>query len=78
MSIPTTIIKTDDKVGHWRVLRVVHRRALCQCRCGVTHEVSVDVLASGESTSCGCSPLSKPKNKNNVRPFAVPDWRPQR
>ena len=33
-------ITTDAKVGHWRVLRVVHRRALCRCRCSVVREVS--------------------------------------
>ena len=51
--MPTVTI--DQKFGHWRVVCVTFRRALCRCRCGQVHEVSVDALTSGESTSCGCS-----------------------
>ena len=69
-------IEVDAKIGDWRVLRIVHRRALCKCRCNSVHEVSIDALASGQSVSCGCSPLSK--NKNQSQPRLIPDWRPQR
>ena len=48
-------VEVDQTFGHWRVVRVVHRRALCKCRCGQVHEVSTESLTSGESTSCGCS-----------------------
>jgi hypothetical protein len=54
---PTTIA-VDSVIGHWRVLRVAHRRALCRCRCNSVHEVAVAALESGASTSCGCAPLS--------------------
>lgn len=66
-------IKTDDQVGHWRVLRLQHRRALCRCRCGTTSEVSLDALQDGTSTSCGCSTFNK-----TTQLFRLPDWRPER
>jgi hypothetical protein len=72
----TAIIAVDSEVGHWRVLRVTYRRALCRCRCGQVHEVAVAALEDGSSLSCGCSALSRPKNKN--RDPRLPDWRPQR
>ena len=72
----TGTIEVDTKIGDWRVLRVAHRRALCRCRCNQVHEVAIEALTSGESTSCGCSELSRPKNKN--RDPRLPDWRPQR
>ena len=71
--IPT--IEVDSQVGYWRILKIVHRRALCRCRCGRVCEVSTDALASGESTSCGCSATSRPKSS---QAFQLPDWRPQR
>ncbi len=54
-------VEVDQTFGHWRVVRLSHRRALCRCRCGQVHEVSVDALTSGESTSCGCSTPSVQK-----------------
>jgi hypothetical protein len=57
MSI-TNIIQTDDKIGHWRVLRVVHRRVLAACVCGATHEIAITALQDGTNTSCGCRPPS--------------------
>ena len=70
-------ITTDSKVGRWRVLRIAHRRALCRCRCGGTHEVSFAALQSGDSLSCGCSALSL-KNNTRDRVVRLPDWRPGR
>jgi hypothetical protein len=57
----TTGIEVDATFGHWRVLRVAHRRALCRCRCGQVHEVAIAALQDGTSTSCGCStpPMQK-------------------
>ena len=69
-------IAVDARIGAWRILRIVHKRALCVCKCGATHEVAIDALAAGESTSCGCSPLSLPKNINRV--VRLPSWKPER
>ena len=52
----TTTVAIDAQIGHWRVLSIAHRRALCRCRCGAVHEVSVAALEDGSSNSCGCSP----------------------
>jgi len=59
MTTINTIIPSA-KIGHWHVLAVdaTGRRAGCRCRCGTVREVSVAALLSGESTSCGCGPLS--------------------
>jgi hypothetical protein len=54
----TTTITPDQTFGHWRVLRITYRRALCRCRCGAVHEVSIAALQDGSSASCGCSPRS--------------------
>jgi hypothetical protein len=72
-----TSITVDMKVGHWRVLRVVHRRALCRCDCGSVREVAIAALEDKSSLSCGCSALSRPKDQK-ARPRLVPDWRPER
>jgi hypothetical protein len=53
-----TTITIDANVGHWRILSLAHRRALCRCRCGAVHEVSVAALEDGTSRSCGCAPAS--------------------
>lgn len=74
MTIPT--IAVDAKIGRWRILRIVHRRALCACDCGSTHEVSTEALADGSSLGCpGCSSRN---NNRDQRPRLVPDWRPER
>ena len=70
-----TTVEVDQKFGHWRVVRVTFRRALCRCRCGQVHEVAVDSLTSGESTSCGCSEASRPKRDPRL---CLPGWRPER
>ncbi len=75
MTIPT--ITVDAKVGHWRVLKIVHRRALCRCRCNAVREVAVSALEDGSSLSCGCSALSL-KNNTRDRVVRLPDWRPER
>jgi hypothetical protein len=69
-------IAVDSKIGHWRVLSIAHRRALCRCDCGNVREVAIAALADGTSTSSACAALSK--NISNQQPFRLPDWRPQR
>ena len=74
--MPTSpTIAIDAKIGCWRVLRVVHRRALCRCDCGSVREVAIAALEDKSSLSCGCQ---APRDKNRDRPRLVPDWRPQR
>ena len=68
-------IAIDSKVGHWQILKIVHRRALCRCDCGSTHEVAVAALEDGSSLSCGCHERSRPKPVKSER---LPDWRPLR
>jgi hypothetical protein len=68
-------IEVDQTFGHWRVVRVAGRRALARCRCGGVFEVSTESLLSGESTSCGCSALSRPKSS---QAFRLPSWLPER
>ena len=75
MSIQNPTIEVDQTFGHWRVVRLAHRRALCRCRCGQVHEVAIESLTSGESTSCGCSEASRPKNG---QAFRLPSWLPER
>ena len=59
----TTTVAAGQRFGHWHVLAIdaTGRRAGCRCRCGVVREVSVASLVSGESTSCGCQPLTFPQ-----------------
>jgi hypothetical protein len=73
MTTPTIV--SDQTFGHWRVLRIAHRRALCRCRCGRVHEVSVAALEDGSSVSCGCS---RPPRQATVKRFQHPGWRPER
>ncbi len=78
MTIPTAInptIAVDAQIGHWRILSITHKRALCRCRCGTTREVSIDALQDGTSLSCGCAALSKDKS---AQVFRLPSWRPER
>jgi hypothetical protein len=64
------------QIGNWRILRVVHRRALCQCRCGAVHEVAVGALEDRSSTSCGCA--GSRAGSLEAGRARLPDWRPQR
>jgi hypothetical protein len=77
MTAPTTITPSQT-VGHWQIISVAGRKALCRCRCGKINEVSVASLEDNSSVSCGCSPLSQPKNNPKQKPLRIPDWRPQR
>lgn len=61
MTVPS--IAPDQTFGHWRVLSIAHRRALCRCRCGQVHEVAIEVLEDGTSSSCGCAAPSRPANR---------------
>ena len=54
---PTATVAIDAVIGHWRILNIAHRRALCRCRCGQVREVAIAALADG-TTSCGCAPTS--------------------
>jgi hypothetical protein len=72
-------------VGHWLVLAVdaTGRRADCRCRCGTVREVSVAALVNGESTSCGCAPLTTPQLEalrqeagQELRRRELKNWRP--
>lgn len=46
--------------GSWSVVATdpTGKRATCQCRCGRVRQVAIAALESGESTSCGCSPMT--------------------
>jgi hypothetical protein len=47
--------------GHWTEIGCadkLRRRLVVRCKCGQTATVSLEVLMSGESTSCGCVPLT--------------------
>jgi hypothetical protein len=48
----------DTRINHWTVAALDGRRAVCRCRCGNVRIISVAALKSGESTSCGCMPVS--------------------
>jgi hypothetical protein len=50
--------------GHWELLAVANRRALCRCRCGSVHAVSLDALESGSTSSCGCMPITTQQKRN--------------
>jgi hypothetical protein len=72
-------------IGHWLVLGVNGHRAGCRCRCGVIREVSVDALASGQSTSCGCAPPSadqiaetRKAKADQERRQIMRNWRPSK
>ena len=58
---------TGRHFGDWTVLKLAERgrngeiRWLCQCKCGTVRSVSARRLASGVTTSCGCS-----KNKKSL------------
>lgn len=51
------------KFGHWQILSVAHRRAVCRCRCGEVREVATSALQDGSSTSCGCAAFSKQQKR---------------
>jgi hypothetical protein len=49
------------RFGYWievGAADAMRRRLVVRCTCGKTATVSLDVLESGESTSCGCAPLT--------------------
>jgi hypothetical protein len=56
----TAAITIGRQFGAWEVLGLdaTGRRAGCRCSCGTVRQVAVAALASGASTSCGCTPLS--------------------
>jgi hypothetical protein len=66
-------ITTDAQIGRWRILTVVHRRALARCDCGTVREVAVAALEDGSSTSCGCF-----SRNERVVSLRLPGWRPER
>lgn len=57
---PTIAVGT--KIGHWLVLSITGRSALCRCRCKEVRQISIAALEDGSSVSCGCSAISLPKN----------------
>lgn len=73
----STGIITDMVVGHLRIVRVVHRRALAKCRCGKVCEFSIEALQSGEATSCGCSANLK-NTRRDEWSARLPNWKPER
>jgi hypothetical protein len=71
-------------IGRWTVLAVDRssRRATCLCDCGNVRQATFAALASGQSKSCGCAPLSslefkafRGEERSRTR---LPDWRPKR
>ena len=52
------------KFGHWELLSVANKRALCRCRCGSVHAVSLDALEDGSTSSCGCRPFTTQQKRN--------------
>jgi hypothetical protein len=71
MDTHTSVISAGQRIGHWLVIVVNGRRATVRCRCGQIREVALDALIDKSSVSCGCSPLSLPKN-NSSRVFRIP------
>lgn len=72
MTAPPGIIP-GQQIGHWQILSITGRTALCRCRCKQIRQVSIAALEDGSSVSCRCSP----KKLATTRP-RLPDWRPQR
>jgi hypothetical protein len=79
-----TTIVPGMQIGHWLALAMNGRRVACRCRCGVVREVSVDALASGAITSCGCMPPNASQNAaareakaEQERRRTLRDWKPE-
>jgi hypothetical protein len=52
-------IAVDQKVGHWRVVKINGRQATCVCRCGTARILNIDELARRTAAlSCGCVAIS--------------------
>jgi hypothetical protein len=58
------VMTSLKKFGHWELLSVANKRALCRCRCGSVHEVSLDALEDGSTSSCGCRPFTTQQKRN--------------
>jgi hypothetical protein len=57
------------------------KRIVCRCRCGAVRQVAIEALQSGQSLSCGCSPLSLRQHRalrdeaEQRQRLAAVDWR---
>jgi hypothetical protein len=75
-----------QRISGWTVIKVdrATKRAHCMCRCGAVREVPIASLLSGESRSCGCSPLPAAEIMRRIeqarseRVSTAHDWRPKR
>ena len=76
-----TKLKIGDKCGRWTIVGESpasldgRKRFVCCCECGTVKDVRSDMLATGESLSCGCLRTDKTSThrKTNTRLYNI--WR---
>jgi hypothetical protein len=74
------------RFGSWTALGTdpTGKRVACRCACGAVRQVAIEALRSGQSTSCGCAPISRDQTlalraEAEARPRRIErDWRPGR
>ena len=70
------ILKVDQKVFHWRVVKIDGRRTTCVCQCGTARILNTDELENRTAVqSCGCSPVSAEEFQQMKKAEDFARWR---
>jgi hypothetical protein len=50
-------IDIGTRIGHWTIVAIQERLAICECRCKNIRAIFLAALVDGSAaSSCGCSP----------------------